>query len=635
LALPVGTQGQEPASPMNGMIRYSTTANDVEAYIAGAWTTLTTGGSTAAITLGTSAATPDPASSYSATTGLFSGASGQVSVTSTGNEIARFTGTGVSIGTTYVSTTAPTNGLLVQGNVGIGTTSPLALLDVNASGSSNLQVDTFNGTASLTLNNTNNGFPVVLSRPNADAIGILTITSNRNASTPGFAVNVTGGSGVRDLFAVQEGGTNRFYIQNGGNVGVGTTAPDALLSLGGQSARTIDMVRETTASTAGNNLTLQAGGATPLGTDKAGGSLVLSSGISTGTGSSGINFNIYKAAGSSGSADNAASTAMTITGAGNVGIGTTAPSSKFQVGSGTFADNQIATFHAGTNNNLLISLQSAFSNGIRLLSANDADNAYLPMELDASTFDFVGGNVGIGTTTPSDANGATALQVKGATGTDQLSVTDGTRTFGVNLNAGGGVAHVQFGSVSNDDVGIFVNNGAPKLTVQASSGNVGIGTNAPAYLLHVGSPSAVGVVADFQNSSGYCTFSPSANGILTTCTSDVRLKKDIVDTGDALAWLGTMRIRDFTLRATGERRTGVIAQEMMKVHPEMVRMGATGFYQADVPDAWKLIKAIQELKAANDDLVTRIGAEDNALKSANDNIADLRASFEAYKDAHP
>jgi hypothetical protein len=166
-------------------------------------------------------------------------------------------------------------------------------------------------------------------------------------------------------------------------------------------------------------------------------------------------------------------------------------------------------------------------------------------------------------------------------------------------------------------------------------GNVGIGTTAPAYLLHVGSPTAVGVVADFQNSSGYCTFSPSANGIMTTCTSDVRLKREIVDTGDALAWLGTMRMRDFTLRATGERRTGVIAQEMVKVHPEMVRMGATGFYQVDVPDAWKLIKAIQELKAENDDLVTRIGAEDDALKTANDNIADLRASFEAYKNAHP
>jgi Chaperone of endosialidase len=175
--------------------------------------------------------------------------------------------------------------------------------------------------------------------------------------------------------------------------------------------------------------------------------------------------------------------------------------------------------------------------------------------------------------------------------------------------------------------------GAELMRVNATG--VGIGTTSPSYLLHVGSPSAVGVVADFQNSSGYCTFSPSSNGILTTCTSDVWLKKDIVDAGDALAWLGTMRIRNFTLKATGERRTGVIAQEMMKVHPEMVRMGATGFYQVDVPDAWKVIKAIQELKAENDDLVTRIGAEDDALKAANDNIASLRASFEAYKDVHP
>jgi hypothetical protein len=108
-------------------------------------------------------------------------------------------------------------------------------------------------------------------------------------------------------------------ITTSGNVGIGMTSPDALLSLGGQSAQTIDMVRETTASRAGNNLTVKAGGAVPSGTDLAGGNLVLSSGISTGTGSSGINFNIYKAAGSSGSADNSATTAMAVTAAGNVG----------------------------------------------------------------------------------------------------------------------------------------------------------------------------------------------------------------------------------------------------------------------------------------------------------------------------
>jgi hypothetical protein len=50
--------------------------------------------------------------------------------------------------------------------------------------------------------------------------------------------------------------------------------------------------------------------------------------------------------------------------------------------------------------------------------------------------------------------------------------------------------------------------GAELMRVNATG--VGIGTTSPSYLLHVGSPSAVGVVADFQNSSGYCTFSPSS-----------------------------------------------------------------------------------------------------------------------------
>lgn len=40
---------------------------------------------------------------------------------------------GISIGTTYVATTAPTNGLIVQGTVGVGTTSPSATLSVNGS----------------------------------------------------------------------------------------------------------------------------------------------------------------------------------------------------------------------------------------------------------------------------------------------------------------------------------------------------------------------------------------------------------------------------------------------------------------------------------------------------------------------
>jgi hypothetical protein len=164
-------------------------------------------------------------------------------------------------------------------------------------------------------------------------------------------------------------------------------------------------------------------------------------------------------------------------------------------------------------------------------------------------------------------------------------------------------------------------------------GLVGIGNTGPSYLLHVGSASASGIVAEFQNSAGNCTFAPITS--TWSCSSDIRLKKDIQDSGAALPDLQDMRIRDFTLRATDERRTGVIAQEILKAHPDMVHMGKDGFYTVDEPNPWKLVKAIQELKADNDQLVTRISAEDDAMKAANDNIAALRVSFEVYKKAHP
>jgi hypothetical protein len=229
LALPVGTTGQEPASPVNGMIRYNSSigVQDLEAFINGAWTSLTTGGGSASIFLGASASAPDPARNGEPTTGLFTAGSGLVDVSSLGTQIVEWSGSGERI---------------VTGNLAIGTT---------------------------TLTN---------------------------------AINIKG-----------------------------------------QAAQTIGMVRDVTASTAGQNLTITAGGAVRGGTDLTGGNLILSSGISTGTNSSNVQVQVYPAAASTSASDNAATTALTIseTGAASGGTGS----------HGNQTTTLQATSNSGTNKN--------------------------------------------------------------------------------------------------------------------------------------------------------------------------------------------------------------------------------------------------------------------------------------------
>lgn len=83
-------------------------------------------------------------------------------------------------------------------------------------------------------------------------------------------------------------------------LGIGTT-PTQAIGLNGNVANTIWSERNTT--TIGQNLTIQAGGALPLGTNLNGGVLDLNGGVSTGTGTSGVNVGVYPA-GVSGTADN-------------------------------------------------------------------------------------------------------------------------------------------------------------------------------------------------------------------------------------------------------------------------------------------------------------------------------------------
>jgi hypothetical protein len=180
-----------------------------------------------------------------------------------------------------------------------------------------------------------------------------------------------------------------------GSLGVGIAVPTADIGLGGTIARKIQVERNSVAGAAGNNLILLAGGAASGGTDQSGGDLVLSSGIATGSGSSGIQFNTASA-GVTGTADRAPSTKMTLTAEGRLGLGTQTPGAQVEIdASGSAIKGQIIKGSASQTANLL---EFQNSSGSVLSYFDAAGNLTLPGDptssLQPATKQYVLGLVG-------------------------------------------------------------------------------------------------------------------------------------------------------------------------------------------------------------------------------------------------
>lgn len=129
------------------------------------------------------------------------------------------------------------------------------------------------------------------------------VSTDKSAGTLNLQTGIPTGTGTGVIRFWTAGGgttgtadqivTERMRIDGTGLVGIGTTAPTNILSFGGNVARTIWMERHTAADTAGNTLTLQAGGATSGATNKAGGNLIFQPGAPTGSGINNIIWNSY------------------------------------------------------------------------------------------------------------------------------------------------------------------------------------------------------------------------------------------------------------------------------------------------------------------------------------------------------
>ncbi|WP_271025001.1 tail fiber domain-containing protein [Rhizobium sp. RCAM05973] len=138
-------------------------------------------------------------------------------------------------------------------------------------------------------------------------------------------------------------------------------------------------------------------------------------------------------------------------------------------------------------------------------------------------------------------------------------------------------------------------------TVQNSSAvsTASIRQNGQAFF---GNSATSGSALTLTNSAGACTLTPTSTTASFACSSDERLKKNIVDARSASNWIQSFRVREYDLKSTGDHLVGVIAQEIQKDHPEMVHTDDKGMLSVDGPNPWMTIKAIQELQAQNEDL---------------------------------
>lgn len=397
--------------------------------------------------------------------------------------------------------------------------------------------------------------------------------------------------------------TNAYlFVKDGGNVGIGTTSPGYPLQVASGSAAfptALGIMPTTHATSRRAALTIDDW-------------MLLQDAMGNGT----KNFGIWQSG--------VGLMRMAIGTNGNVGVGTTTPSSAFHVYRAA-ADSQLQ-IGTGANSNfanikLVPGTGSAWTFGTQQDYLGNA-LVFRPGGVGTETVAFgTNGNVGIGTATPTEK-----LEVSGA-----VRVTGGRVTL---ANAAGATqlpyiewyrgttrhAFLGYGENAGPAFGnrmdLYLENGT---NFGIQGGNVGINVTAPSYSLDVNGtvrlsniPSATGVGTVCIQSG----FPISYTGGNTCVPSDARLKERIEPLSGALDAVMKLRgVSYYWNEKSGMNREvqeiGFIAQEVEKVVPQLVTSSGEEKIKAVAYDhaTALLVEAVKELKAAND-----------SLKADNDNL---------------
>lgn len=231
------------------------------------------------------------------------------------------------------------------------------------------------------------------------------------------------------------------------------------------------------------------------------------------------------------------------------------------------------------------------------------------------------GNVGIGTvsatnklTVVESGNLAAATLTAANTSVDLLKIRstaangyssiaffdDGNTSrggIGYSNSASGVFGQRMYLQSANKDIVFSTNGGTAAHMVIENGGEVGIGNSSPSYLLHVGSSTPVGIVARFQNSTGTCDINPTATAL--SCSSDETLKENIVSISESsLDKIKQLNPVSYSWKNDENHviQTGFIAQSVRTIFPNLVSEDKDNHllslnYMGLIP---YIIKAIQE-----------------------------------------
>ncbi|MFC1615456.1 beta strand repeat-containing protein, partial [Patescibacteria group bacterium] len=385
--------------------------------------------------------------------------------------ISFLTGTTLSSGTT-LQTLSEKMTILGSGKVGIGTTSPLGLLSLNAPAGQNSFVIGSSTATSFVVDEFGN-------------VGIGT-------TSPSALLSVKGaGTTTGRAFAISDSAdAEKFTVLDNGNVGIGTAAPGEDLHISGSSGSVGEIITVTGSGINDRSLLFfQRGGATrwDFGVNSMaandnnfyiredGSSSTVRLTVQDTTGNVGIGttspLTSLSVEGTAGTplmniASSTGESALYVDEFGKVGIGTGAPVAKLQIGSdfGGSTGGDFYSWNSGGNPRFLFGDSSSGGDygGLRWDSTLDAIQLYTSTVGTSQLVLREDGNVGIGTSSP-----LTSLSVEGTAGTPLFNIASST--------------------------------GASAFYVD-EFGKVGIGTGEPGVPLHV-----IGQTGDAEGEAVYTT----------------------------------------------------------------------------------------------------------------------------------